>query len=642
MMKKLLSAVLAIVMTLSMTVVTASAAEKKYTDTDGHWAEKAIEQWSDYGIVQGSNNAFRPDAKMTRGEFAVAMSNLLGLTNVSPTKFQDLKGNEWYADAIRKLFAAGIMSGDEKGNCKPNDRITREEAFVMLGRALGVTPVEEDAFGGFNDGKKVSKWARPIMAALVKGGFVHGTTNTLLSPLKRIDRASVMQVLTNTVTTYVTEPGNYTVSGKGFTVVKTEGDVTLTGKTEGIVITQESKGAEITVESAVVAGTVKVDAPDVTLQVKDSNLEGKVEVTDAANNAKLEVDAGSTVEAVTTEANNVQVTGDGKVKEVETAGGRADISTPGTLVTVPEDAQGATATVGGNEVKPGESSTNSGSGQGYQEEPIVPGVPSAPSTPSTPEPPAETYEATLTESDFTTATSDFVSTYYNQSNPHGWSQAQWLGGKDPDNGHAAEIDLGSLTNITSVKLGSRELKDCYKAISVGNNNWVYSQLCRVDEENHKLKISLILIATESPVDGTLTFTITCDQGVKTATLHVPEMTSGLAFSAIRAKYPNVTTVSGTTITRTTNSSEDSMVFVGFTGGNLDANTVYFTKKDKGNGEDGISYGMTPSDGGANVGEIGMYVNFDGSTPTNLTYTVCTSNRYGPASVSMTVNPPTAP
>lgn len=43
-----------------------------FTDTTGHWAESAVNKWSqEYGVLQGyDDGSFRPDASITRGAFA--------------------------------------------------------------------------------------------------------------------------------------------------------------------------------------------------------------------------------------------------------------------------------------------------------------------------------------------------------------------------------------------------------------------------------------------------------------------------------------------------------------------------------------------------------------------------------------------
>ena len=40
-------------------------------DTEGHWAESAIERWSGYGVVEGrGDGTFAPEAELSRAEMA--------------------------------------------------------------------------------------------------------------------------------------------------------------------------------------------------------------------------------------------------------------------------------------------------------------------------------------------------------------------------------------------------------------------------------------------------------------------------------------------------------------------------------------------------------------------------------------------
>jgi len=47
--------------------------------------------------------------------------------------FPDVAGNEWYAEAIKKVVELGLMKGDTEGTFRPNEPITRAElAYVLL------------------------------------------------------------------------------------------------------------------------------------------------------------------------------------------------------------------------------------------------------------------------------------------------------------------------------------------------------------------------------------------------------------------------------------------------------------------------------------------------------------------------------
>lgn len=368
--KRVLGLLLAVCVLAMSLPLSALAAAPAYSDTEGHWAEKVIETWSDYDIVHGSNGQFRPNAAMTRGEFATVMSNLLGLEEKSENPFKDITGKEWYAKAVLQANAAGILLGDNKKNANATANIQRQEAFVMVGRALGVVPETNTsgALAGFDDKGKVSNWAKPMVAALVKGGYVNGLTSTTLAPGANINRASVIQIVGNTVKTYITEPGSYTADKDGFVVVKAQGSVTVSGDSAGIVVGAGSKGANVIVSSAQIKDGAKVDAPNAVVTLDNTSIGSVVTVSPSAKNTEIVVPAGSTVDKIVTQADSVTVSGDGEVKAVEVAAGdKVNVSTPGTTVTVAQGA-GSNSTAGGQPVKPGESVTTSGSGQGNEDE----------------------------------------------------------------------------------------------------------------------------------------------------------------------------------------------------------------------------------------------------------------------------------
>ncbi|MEG0598218.1 MAG: S-layer homology domain-containing protein, partial [Oscillospiraceae bacterium] len=149
-MKKTLSLLLSIAMMVSMMTIPTMAAEPEttvapaaaFTDTANHWGEKAIERWTEYGIIKGDGTGkFNPDGNLTRGALATILTNLLGLTEKSANIYSDVPATAWYADAVLKCTAAGIMKGDGV-RANPEANISRQEAMVMLGRALGIQPAK--------------------------------------------------------------------------------------------------------------------------------------------------------------------------------------------------------------------------------------------------------------------------------------------------------------------------------------------------------------------------------------------------------------------------------------------------------------------------------------------------------------------
>ena len=258
--KRLLSSLLALCMVLSLLPVPALAAY--YSDTQGHWGASAIDRWSDYGVMQGyGDGTFNPDKDMTRAEAAQAFVQLMKLTKAADISgFTDVSANDWYADAIAKCYAAGIMAGTgtvEVPAMSPEIGITREQLFTMLARALGVQP-EATAKTSFTDSSSISDWAEGYINALVNMNVLQGMGDGSLVPLNNINRASVMSAMDRAIGQYITADGTYPAPASGIILIVGGDHVAVTGNIEGKYITISDAGAEIDLSGATGASKITV------------------------------------------------------------------------------------------------------------------------------------------------------------------------------------------------------------------------------------------------------------------------------------------------------------------------------------------------------------------------------------------------
>lgn len=256
--RRVLSLLLSLAMLVGLCMPTALAAEGKYEDTQGHWAEAAIERWSQYGVVQGSGDSFQPDASLSRAQMATILANTLGLTETNENPFSDVPNDAWYAPYILRCHSAGVMQGSG-GKASPDSVITRQEAMVMLGRALGIAPAEKPDLSAFTDSNRVADWTAPYVAAMTTSGMVGGVGNGQLAPDGDMSRAAMLTVLDRAVIQYINQPGTHTLTDKGGIILVAAGDVTLTGKTSAnILVTPAADGKTIAFEKATVTGTITV------------------------------------------------------------------------------------------------------------------------------------------------------------------------------------------------------------------------------------------------------------------------------------------------------------------------------------------------------------------------------------------------
>lgn len=332
--RKALPLILAFAMAVSLFTVGASAAEPTYGDTAGHWAEASIERWSGYGIIQGSNGKFDPDGQLTCAQLATILARLLKLPAAKDAGFIDNPADAWYYDAINRCAAAGILKGNGDGTVTPNASITRERAMVMLGRALGIEPIENPNLTQFTDGAQVASYARGMLAALIRAGIVGGVTADQLAPQNNITRAATVTILDRAIGTYADKAGEtVNANGKGI-VLAVADDVTITGEVNKLLV--PANDIEVTVKGSknidyiVISGDnskVILDnasADNVTLDGEKSAVETKngakidnVIVTENAPGATVDVGSGTTVGNVENHAEDATVTGSGTVKKVE-------------------------------------------------------------------------------------------------------------------------------------------------------------------------------------------------------------------------------------------------------------------------------------------------------------------------------------
>lgn len=332
--RKLLSIFLAFAMSVSLLTVGASAVEPTYGDIAGHWAEASIERWSGHGIIQGNNGKFNPNVQLTCAHFAAILARLLKLPAAKDAGFSDNTPDAWHYDAINRCAAAGILKGNLNGTVTPNAPITRERAMVMLGRALGIEPIENPDLTQFTDGAQVASYARGMLAALIKAGVVGGVTADQLAPQNNITRAATVTILDRAIGTYADKAGEtVNANGKGIVLVVAD-DVTVTGEVNKLLV--PANDIEVTVKGSKNIDDITVSgdnskvildnasADNVTLDGEKSAVETKngakidnVIMSENASGATVDVGSGTTVGNVENHAEDATVTGSGTVKKVE-------------------------------------------------------------------------------------------------------------------------------------------------------------------------------------------------------------------------------------------------------------------------------------------------------------------------------------
>ncbi len=173
---------------------------KIFKDVENHWAKDAVNDMGSRLVISGvGKDRFEPDRNITRAEFTVVVVRALGLMQYETGEdvFNDVPNNAWYHDAVSAAYEYGIITGYGDGRFDPNDKITREQAFTMISRAMNITrqKVEfpsgevEKLLAGFRDSDKSAAYAKNSIASCIKSGIVSGRNGNLIAPTDNITRA---------------------------------------------------------------------------------------------------------------------------------------------------------------------------------------------------------------------------------------------------------------------------------------------------------------------------------------------------------------------------------------------------------------------------------------------------------------------
>ncbi|MBQ7985984.1 MAG: S-layer homology domain-containing protein [Clostridia bacterium] len=147
--------VLALLLLSALFAVSANAQFESYVET----AKKdGIILGDEYGNVNA-------EKLVTRGEFAVILTKFLNLSGGVNT-FSDVTPHDWFAGAMAAANHHSLIVGDEYGNAKPYDNITRQDAVCVIGRYYGAKSQN------FDLSQDVSDYAKEYWAYAVANGLL--------------------------------------------------------------------------------------------------------------------------------------------------------------------------------------------------------------------------------------------------------------------------------------------------------------------------------------------------------------------------------------------------------------------------------------------------------------------------------------
>ena len=289
-MKKFLSLVLALVMTMSL--VTVSAGAKDFTDSTKIQYAEAVDVMSAVKVIDGyAEGDFRPSTTLTRGAAAKIICNLiLGPTTASAlvadaAPYKDVPTNHTFAGYIAYCQKTGIISGYADGTFRPAATLSGYAFMKMLLGALGYK-ADQEGYTGANWSINVAKRALNIGLADDLVGDFNG--------VKAVNREEACLYAFNTLKATMVEYDKNSTVIVGNITIKEQSDakeMANTGKTDGN-IDKDGKmqfAEKYFTDLKGVATTDEFSRPATMWKVKSEEIGTYTDTADATYTKKVEI-----------------------------------------------------------------------------------------------------------------------------------------------------------------------------------------------------------------------------------------------------------------------------------------------------------------------------------------------------------------
>lgn len=197
--QRVISIVLALALLCALLPVTGASAAPLFEDVSGNeWYAESVEYAVANGLMNGiGNNRFDPNGSMTRAMLVTVLWRYENAPEEGTNGFIDVPNGQWYTKAVAWAQHNAIVSGVSPTKFDPNGKITREQMATILYRYANVKGLDTSDRGNlyaFADQGQISSYAREAITWAVGARVIGGADDRLL-PQGNATRAEVATIL---------------------------------------------------------------------------------------------------------------------------------------------------------------------------------------------------------------------------------------------------------------------------------------------------------------------------------------------------------------------------------------------------------------------------------------------------------------
>lgn len=163
-----------------------------------HWAREYVDALAARKVINGVDGShFEPDRSITREEFLKMVITAFEITlKPGDIGFADVSADEWYADYVATAYKEGLINGMSETEFGIGRNITRQDAAVIVQRALDRLNVEYSGAGKvYGDESDIAGYAAEAVQNLTKIGIIEGNTEGNFLPLNNATRAEAAKII---------------------------------------------------------------------------------------------------------------------------------------------------------------------------------------------------------------------------------------------------------------------------------------------------------------------------------------------------------------------------------------------------------------------------------------------------------------
>lgn len=325
--------ILMAVLIIGITITAYADNTPEFSDMPDNWSTTALQNAVDNGLLTGYDGKIMPDANLTRAQMAAIIVRAFGASESGDISgYSDVAANAWYADSIAKAYQMSVINGSGS-KMNPDAAITRQEVFVIIARALRLTPAQT-LNKSFSDTDQIADWAKGEVYALANGGYIQGSSGEL-NPTGLITRAEFAQIMDNILKQYITTGGTVTTVAEGNIMVNAPGATLQNLTVSGDLIVGDGVGdGELILDNVKVTGRMVIrGGGENSIVIKGNSSVSNIIVSRINGSVSVKVEGDADVEVIYIDDGSDDVNIEGTVGNIQVAADNIMVTATNAVIT---------------------------------------------------------------------------------------------------------------------------------------------------------------------------------------------------------------------------------------------------------------------------------------------------------------------